>query len=220
MEMEIDSDQNEQVEEVLEKLLINVETSLNEPSEKLLSSSYFTSPTIEKCLDTSIFSFVNTCDSCGIQDSLFWRCVSRTKTVCNNCFFSQIYLLCFRDTKFRKSPNEREDRDFHEPIRKKTRSSFKFLETQKPISPISSLSNSLKALNENELRKSGKASSASSTASSCSVKTKTEKFDKNIDDEFTYSNMLRKSARFTNKSKKSVNNGKGNIFQHTLSSYL
>ena len=37
------------------------------------------------------------CDACESRASLFWRRVTRTKIVCNVCFFSKIYLIAFDD---------------------------------------------------------------------------------------------------------------------------
>ncbi len=209
--MEVDSYHSDQIETVLEELIANVETSLNEP----VSGSNFTSPTPDRALNTSIFSFVNTCDACGVQDSLFWRRVGCTKTVCNSCFFSQTYLLCFRETG--QNSHDKEEKHNSEPARKKTRSSFKYQESQKASSPLSSLSRSLKALNGSGVRNAdarGVSSASSTTSSSCSVKTKANKMETNIEDDMiSYSTMTRKSARFinSNKPKKSENNGKGNI---------
>lgn len=161
--------------------------------------------------DLSIFSFVNTCDSCATQDSLFWRRVARSKIVCNECFFTQTYLLMFRDNRKNKQNSPESDiPDDQEPIRKKTRASLKNSISQN-ASPLSA---NLKNLNErNSLKKS--ASSASSTTSSCSMKNSekqelmevVEKMDAELDPGFT---IIRKSTRFlTNKSKKNENNGKG-----------
>ena len=113
-----------QIEPIMNEMLLKIVSDMNKtPNSFLNDSSCFAGDSTP-----NQFSLVNTCDSCATQDSVFWRRVARTKIVCNKCFFSQIYLLLFKETKenHETSPQQLPDQDEQEqPVRKKKRASIK-----------------------------------------------------------------------------------------------
>lgn len=212
-----DACSTDEIETILCDLLNRIEKQLGEELEHL-KAAVMQHDRPKSPVDSvqSIFTFTNTCDSCGVQDSLFWRRVARTKIVCNDCFHTQTYLLLFRDSKHKKLNSPDTDPDEQEPVKyvKKTRASLKNLLEKKTDSHpvISSLRNEFDVSHPNMI------SSASSTVSSCSTKNNEklesidiaqDKMDINFDD--TVYAITRKSARFassSNKCKKNENSGK------------
>lgn len=199
------------IEPILNEMLIKIETDINRFADSLPTDPiYFSDSTA-----CARFSSVNTCDSCATQDSVFWRRVARAKIVCNKCFFSQTYLLLFREAKenMEASPLQSMDQDEQEqPVRKKTRASLKNIantNTSKNSSPTTG--HLFNCLTDNTVDMKNPASSASSTTSSCSNKTGPSneiKMELDLDGQMFH--MPRKSTRFTsNKSKKNENKSSG-----------
>lgn len=192
---------------VLDEIVTQLEENFHE-SQAELQSTVFTSPTPNRPINSELFSFVVTCDACGVQDSLFWRRVARTKTVCNNCFFSQTYLLMFKETKTKKNID-----DLNPPVKyqKKTRSSLK-----KSIQKFDSINSHLTSLSESDIRNSipHVASSSSSTTETSESAVNNEiiqdKMETSLEDLACMATITRKSARFinSNKTKKTENTGK------------
>lgn len=199
------------IEPILNEMLIKIEADINRFANSLPTDPiYF--PVSTAC---TRFSSVNTCDSCATQDSVFWRRVARAKIVCNKCFFSQTYLLLFRETKenLEASPLQSMDQDEQEqPVRKKTRASLKNIANTNNSEKSSPATGHLfNCFTDNTVDMKNPASSASSTTSSCSNKTGPSneiKMELDLDDQMFH--MPRKSTRFTsNKSKKNENKSSG-----------
>lgn len=199
------------IEPILNEMLIKIESDIKKFSSSLPTDPIFFSDSAT----CSQFSSANTCDSCASQDSVFWRRVARNKIVCNNCFFSQTYLLLFRETKedqMEASPLQLIDQDEQEqPIRKKTRASLKNIANTSNSKKFSAASNHLLNCLNDKVDTKNPASSASSTTSSCSNKTGPSseiKMELELDEHMFH--MPRKSTRFTsNKSKKNENKSSG-----------
>ena len=198
-----------QIEPIMNEMLLKIVSDMNKtPNSFLNDSSCFAGDSTP-----NQFSLVNTCDSCATQDSVFWRRVARTKIVCNKCFFSQIYLLLFKETKenHETSPQQLPDQDEQEqPVRKKTRASLKNIANTSNNKSYNTTNNQLlDCLNDTTDIK-NPASNASSTTSSCSNKTANNEIKMELDLEEQLFNMPRKSTRFTsnNKSKKNENKSK------------
>ena len=156
--------------------------------------------------ESSLFNFVTTCDSCNVQDSFYWRRVARNKIVCNNCFFSQTYLLKFGESKLKREPELNElDAELDEPIRyvKKTRASLKNIQDMPGCLTESDVN---KTLSQKPFL--SQLSSSSSSVSSSSKKSEAKCEDEAEMDEFAYA-KTRKSARFLNHSNNKTKSSEG-----------
>lgn len=167
----------EKVEAVINELLIKVEAEVGVDQNYAMKD------------ESELFSFINTCDSCSTQDSLFWRRVARTKIVCNRCFFTQTYLLQFKENKSKKT-SPVIPHDEQEPIRyiKKTRASFKGVQNLVQSQQI------FNCLTESDLKDSTAIANAKSLQ---------EELQMFMDDPM----ITRKSARFTREKAKHIGKG-------------